>query len=252
MSNNQQPAVPKPPPQPPAIGHVSVDGMATVVIGPSASTYLVHKVLITHHSEYFSKALSRPWMEAEDLIVVLAGVGEEECEFREDCDQDNTYIPMVNLFVHWLYTQRIPHDYDAFKSVTRRPDAPRGYNMGMTLVLAKAYALGDRILASTFRRVANDTLIGLTSAYLWTPYFCESWSPEDDENNDQDALSELPPAFTVRVMRRLAYLRRGRYEGCYVEHNDDEEQKSCKKSHMEYAGGEYGHGYFGEPKPDDD
>jgi hypothetical protein len=55
--------------------------MATVLIGPSKIRYLVHKALVAHHSEYFSKALNGPWTEMEERVVTLATVGEEECKF---------------------------------------------------------------------------------------------------------------------------------------------------------------------------
>jgi hypothetical protein len=179
---------------------------------------------------------------------------------------------VVNLFVHWLYTQQIPTEPSAMKSIVRRPDDPRGY-MDMGLVLVKAYTLGDRILASTFRRQANNTLIGLrlnfgtprsllqTIVYasanipndrnilqFLTNKLCGSYYP--DNNEETDALSELPPTFSVRVIRRLAYLRHGYlggahpYDGCYIEHATDEEQKSCKKLHLKFSGGENGYGHF--------
>lgn len=54
--------------------------MATVLIGPHKTKYLVHKTLLICHSEYFAKALSGPWTEAEERMVTPAGVGEEECK----------------------------------------------------------------------------------------------------------------------------------------------------------------------------
>ncbi|KAF3033787.1 hypothetical protein E8E11_003628 [Didymella keratinophila] len=248
MSNNQRPAVPKPPSPPPAIGHVSADGMATVVIGSSQTKYLVHKALIVHHSEYFAKALSGPWIEVEERVITVAGVGEEE----------------FNLFVHWLYTQQISTERHAMKSVVRRPDAPEDH-MGMILVLVQAYALGDRILASTFRTKPSwpDRQVSIlpTITYAFTDIsnnrnilqfltdkFCGSYEPEDGDHDEQDALSELPPTFTARVVRRLACLRDGELrDGRYIEHATDEEHKSCKKRHLRFSGGENIHGYFGEP-----
>lgn len=147
----------------------------------------------------------------------------------------------------------------------------------MGLVLVEAYALGDRILASTFRRQANNTLIGLEISEIEIPTrlqpivtyafanipndrsilqfltnkFCKYYDPEDDDDEQQDALSELPPAFIVRVIRRLAYLRRhGALKGCYVEHATDEEKMSCRKRHPNFSGGEKGYDYLGEPRND--
>lgn len=180
---------------------------------------------------------------------------------------------VVNLFVHWLYTQQIPTETSAMKSIVRHPDDPRGY-MDMGLVLIMAYALGDRILASAFRRQANNTLIGLTFNFeepsrilqtityafanipkncnvlqFLTNKFCGSYGPGfDDEGTD--ALSELPLAFSVRVIKRLAYFRDGDlydvylYDGCYIEHAINEEQKSCKKLHLKFFDGENGYGHF--------
>lgn len=55
--------------------------MVTVVIGPSKTKYLIHKALLVHHSEYFSKALGDPWVEAEERVVSLEDVGTDECEY---------------------------------------------------------------------------------------------------------------------------------------------------------------------------
>ncbi|KAJ4378281.1 hypothetical protein N0V86_005981 [Didymella sp. IMI 355093] len=252
--------------------HVSSDGMVTVEIGSSKTKYLVHKALIVYHSEYFHKALSGPWTEAEERVVTLADVGEEECKFGRGYHQNNTDISLVNLFVHWLYTQQIPTGYLALRSVVHHPDSPKA-PINKALVLVKAYALGDRILALTFRREANNTLIifgscmGFPSTLLPTAtyafanipsdrsilqflvnQFCKCWDPEYIINTEEDALSELPPAFTVRAMKRLAHLRCGKLEGCYIEHSTNEEKKSCREPHMEFVGGEFGYGYFGELK----
>jgi hypothetical protein len=157
-------------------------------------------------------------------------------------------------------------------SIVRRPDAPKGYtNIG--LILLKAYNLGDRILASAFRRQVNNNLIGrrlnfgapsrrllmITYAFANIPNdrnilqflvnkFCNNYDPVDDEDEEEDDMSNLPPAFLVRVTKRLAYVRNGVAEnGCYVEHATDGEQKSCKQRHLKFCGGENGYGYFGEP-----
>lgn len=54
--------------------------MVVVQIGPAKVKYDVHKALILYHSEYFAKALTGPWVEAEQRVVSLDEVDVDECK----------------------------------------------------------------------------------------------------------------------------------------------------------------------------
>jgi hypothetical protein len=49
-------------------------GIVVLKVGPNQKAYHVHKALLTHHSEYFLKALEGPWKEAEERTVTLEDV----------------------------------------------------------------------------------------------------------------------------------------------------------------------------------
>lgn len=186
---------------------------------------------------------------------------------------DDTDMLAVNLFMHWLYTQRIPATYRDLGLIVQGT-ASSSNVMDEYLVLVRAYVLGDRILVPTFRRKINNLFVGLANyvtkyptdllpivtyafanisgdrtilQYL-TNKFCESWSPEWNTDNDHDALGKFPPTFTIRVIKRYAYLRHGNYEGCYVEHATVQEEESCGKAHIQYLGSAKDYGFFGEPQ----
>jgi hypothetical protein len=40
-------------------------------VGPDEKEYHIHKALLMHHSEHFRESLKRPWMEAEEGVVML-------------------------------------------------------------------------------------------------------------------------------------------------------------------------------------
>jgi len=51
----------------------------TVEIGADHKKYCVHKALLTHHSEYFCKALQGPWKEAHEGVVTLEDIESAVC-----------------------------------------------------------------------------------------------------------------------------------------------------------------------------
>lgn len=186
---------------------------------------------------------------------------------------DDTDMLAVNLFMHWLYTQRIPATCRDLELIVQGT-ASSSNLMDKCLVLVKAYVLGDRILVPTFRRKINNLFVGLpnyvtkyptdllpivtyafanipgdrTILQYLTNKFCDRWCPEWNSDNDHNALGKFPPTFTIRVMKRYAYLRYGNYGGCYVEHATVQEEESCVKAHMQYVGGAKDYGFFDEPQ----
>lgn len=58
------------------------EGPITLIIGPDHEKRYIHKALLVHHSEYFRKALSGPWKEAEEGIVRLEDVSSLQVRFQ--------------------------------------------------------------------------------------------------------------------------------------------------------------------------
>ena len=66
--------------------------MTVVEVGPEERRYNIHRTLLIHHSEYFCGALRWPRKDALDFVISL-----------EDIEPG-----IFNVFVNWLYTQRLP------------------------------------------------------------------------------------------------------------------------------------------------
>lgn len=66
-------------------------GIVIVEIGPDAKKFYVHKALLMHHSEYFKKALSGTWKEAQEGIVRLHDVEVEACELDQGLEESEVY-----------------------------------------------------------------------------------------------------------------------------------------------------------------
>lgn len=53
--------------------------MTIVRVGAALTPFMIHGALLIKHSEYFAKALSGPWKEAEEGVVVLDDVDVHLC-----------------------------------------------------------------------------------------------------------------------------------------------------------------------------
>jgi hypothetical protein len=53
--------------------------MAIVEVGATKTKYHIHRALLITHSEYFKKALSGPWKEAQEGIVTPEDIDCETC-----------------------------------------------------------------------------------------------------------------------------------------------------------------------------
>ncbi|KAF1834985.1 hypothetical protein BDW02DRAFT_597727 [Decorospora gaudefroyi] len=92
------------------LGDAMCEGIAVIEIGPRHKKYCVHRALLTHHSEYFCKALNGPWKEAQEGRIAIEDIGTEE----------------FNIFIHWIYTQTFPelHDIEAWDRILGNSDLP--------------------------------------------------------------------------------------------------------------------------------
>lgn len=53
--------------------------MAVINIGPKSVSYYVHKSLLAQHSEYFDRAFSGTWKEAQEGVVTIDDVDCDTC-----------------------------------------------------------------------------------------------------------------------------------------------------------------------------
>jgi hypothetical protein len=167
--------------------------------------------------------------------------------------------------VHWLYAQQVPKpaDDDEWERITGVPES-EGYED--VEVKLQVYSLGDRLLASEFRRAINKTIVDdmtqdrellphimpglIDCAFTHVPSdrplqqllvnkFCDEWKDDLVDASETEGLRMLPANFVARIMRRYSQLQQhpnSQVTGsdcCYLEHTDDE-LESCTKVHMEY------------------
>ncbi|KAF9693739.1 hypothetical protein EKO04_008149 [Ascochyta lentis] len=178
--------------------------MVTVVLEPYATEYKVYKALLVEHSEYFRKALTGPWKEAEDRVFRIADV------------KSHTF----DVFVDWLYTQRLPES-----RMHWCPDPDRGEQCNMQLGMAyvQAYVFGDRFQTLGFKDAVGQKLCDdldhsppsyetVIYAYAHLPeeddllqqmvnFQCAYGNPlYDDDVEEIETRKRLPTDFLVRVM----------------------------------------------------
>jgi hypothetical protein len=55
--------------------------IVTVEVVPDRRRFLLHKALLSHHSEYFAGALRGKWQEAQTGVVPLLDIEPTVCEY---------------------------------------------------------------------------------------------------------------------------------------------------------------------------
>ncbi|KAF2625448.1 hypothetical protein BU25DRAFT_423167 [Macroventuria anomochaeta] len=123
---------------------------------------------LVYHSEYFRKAVQGSWKEAQEGVMRIDDVQPSECTYlgRTACPKSYSRELLltsfvVSVFAHWLYIQKVPgiQAHDTWDRILENKDHNLSVNMHLNI---KAYALGDRLLASYFRRAINDATTGIT------------------------------------------------------------------------------------------
>lgn len=145
-------------------------------------------------------------------------------------------LSLVNIFVTWLYTQRLPASLREWRvSLGFRPEYNTIDDDFIIFDLCfQAYEFGDRCLISEFRRCINNSIIdAMPESYLQTEPFYRlvihafEYIPENreilqflvdryvdryDGVDDGDEVikmqKDLPRAFLIRVMRRYSEINR--------------------------------------------
>ncbi|KAI4629163.1 uncharacterized protein J4E87_003424 [Alternaria ethzedia] len=214
---------------------------AIIEVGPDRMKYHVQKAFLVHHSDYFHKALSGTWKEAEDGVVTLVDV--EPAIF--------------NLFVEWLYTQQLPSSRSDYRRVA---DA----NFSEDVCKIRLYVFADRFAVPALRTAMNRQIVGerdVTSGLCWgvtqIAYAFDNLPTSDPvldflvdqyytEWGGHSTFAEgLPQEFLLRFFRRVGSERAQgrdvvaesfRVDFCtYHEHATDADKSSC--SHKPRLGG---------------
>ncbi|KAF1970501.1 hypothetical protein BU23DRAFT_570673 [Bimuria novae-zelandiae CBS 107.79] len=206
-------SVPKPPtvrpprkegaPKPSAL---AAGAIATVEVGPNAKKYNVHKALLVHHSEYFAKALTGSWTEAQTGVVKL-----------DDLEEDTSYVLANRLLV------------DEFQ---------RHANVAVVAQVWTPY-VNMPGFCTAFQYAFKHIQAERTILQLFIDTYCQRGPGTSDLVKYRDLEEDLPAAFLRRVIHSHREVRfdsdvitsRGRYGGvCYVEHGEG--QGECQKVHM--------------------
>ncbi|KAF3039205.1 hypothetical protein E8E12_007965 [Didymella heteroderae] len=194
------------------------DGVVAVEVGPERVKHFVHKALLEEHSEYFQKALNGSWKEGEDKVVCL-----------DDID--------FGVFSDWLYTGKLPAMDEGWNEEEYRMDLDAKSNTqwhtATQVAMLKAYAFADRMLSPGLRKALEHEIIAyfvddggrevcyraaihafahLPSAspvlQVMIDAHCQEFARKNDTEEDGELQlhAQLPNAFLIGVMKRLAKL----------------------------------------------
>ncbi|KAH7125291.1 hypothetical protein B0J11DRAFT_434571 [Dendryphion nanum] len=210
-----------------------------VEIGPERTKYHLHKEFLMHNSEYFLKAFSGHWKEAETGLVVL-----------EDVESG-----IFNVFVNWIYSGKLPDSPKEWMDVVGAKKSDDGIK-AFRLARLKTWVLSDRLLAHNLRQQLNNSLVDKIiennrlphySTIIWAfrnlpshcrllelmvDVHCLRWHEEYDYPDQVELRTELPNEFLIKVMIQQSRMIRGRriqklYRCKYHEHASEEEKRNC-------------------------
>ena len=128
----------------------SASGIVVVEIDGGIKHHIHHGLLV-RHSEYFNTALKGPWKEAEDGKVRLEHVQREPCKYPFAPERSSCVGPAftVDIFVTWLYTQKI---------IAQSPSGKSGHDL-INFANLNAIILCDRLLAPASTKAMQDHFI---------------------------------------------------------------------------------------------
>jgi hypothetical protein len=186
---------------------------ARVVVGKKAQLFTIHLELLTHYSPFFHNALKGSFKEAHEKLVTLP----------------DTSSRVVELFVHWLYHQRLPTKGDSPQLLAMYLDDKDAYVQLENLV--DLYIFCDKYDVPKLKRLCLDAafqhleeehiLPNFPTARilfenleadrdplcrLWVDQYCYYsvggiWAPED--------IQTLPPTFVIKVLDQYANCAHG-------------------------------------------
>ncbi|KAL6706150.1 hypothetical protein ACN47E_006066 [Coniothyrium glycines] len=218
-----------------------------IKVGTEEKQYRVHKAFLVYYSEYFSSALSDRWREVNDKEISLKDVE----------------VPIFNLFVEWLYTQKLPIENDPLAWQTTA-GIPGAWWEDPTILKLKFYVFADRFIvrnlsAELNRRIVNEhssrafpghpgheeiiyAFNNLPETDPLLDFYADIlfyvWNLDMDQLHNQVSLrSQLPRELLLRFMLRVGRSRRDyedlpinkfSFDFCsYHGHVSEEEKKAC-------------------------
>lgn len=216
----------------------------TVEVGPKRVEYHLSKAFLSHHSEYFKRALAGIWRESSDRTVVL-GSDVEPSTF--------------NLFVEWLYTQTLPAMSPDWRRIA---DPLHPYSVSAKMLRLKLYVFADRFVVPALRAQLNRAIVNdydsdcpaleeyetITYAFhnlpstdpildLMVDRYFMVWRLDLDEGEDEEAYETLPHDFLLRFYKRVGRWRKDDLQNrhqlfnmdfcSYHEHRSEEEKLQC-------------------------
>jgi hypothetical protein len=225
--------------------------MVVVEVGETNTKYQLHRALLTKHSDYFEKVLNGPWLESQENTVRLPDVRCQICK---------SYMPMrlamlnrpVEIFVHWLYTSKLPDADSAWINLTGNDNS----NEEIDNPMIESCAFASRILAPGFCKeiehgIVSCLIMGSSTLHYSTIILafeklppgspilrlivdahCAKFNEEQDTPTELQQRDRLPHKLLVNVMLRYSKIikDRSRYKliACdYHDHGSDAERKAC-------------------------
>jgi hypothetical protein len=183
----------------------------TIKIGPAPHTiYNVQTSFLTHHSDYFKGALQGSWKEAQENSITLEDV--EQAEF--------------NLFVEWMYTQRLPEAKDDW-FVTSGTDTPGVWlykENAIDLLRMRLYVFADRFIVPLLFTQVRKEIVSLenigTHAVVELAFEnlpdndlmrrflvdirCVNWEADIINDQDRESAKKMHPTFLYECMEFMA------------------------------------------------
>lgn len=217
--------------------------MITVKVGLGPATYRIHESLLRHHFDKFRKALSDCWKEGEERTVGL-----------EDLEP-----AAFDVFVDWLYTNKIPMSRDEWLKQTVGEDDNLYYCRESVLRL-KTYVLADRLGALQLLKAVNKPYVNEYSdgapfyeeiiyaffnvsagrrllSFIVTQHCRHSETNHDDQYGwELELLGSLPHAFLLQAMKEYRRLcQEERFDEAvdvcdYHEYCSEKERNDCRQA----------------------
>jgi len=145
----------------------ALQGTVVIEVGPERKKYHVHRALLTHQSDYFRRALNGEWKEAKEGLVTLDDVEPSICMPDNSAFQPLLISPTVEIFVDWLYSQKLPGILQDWETLELDGDSQR-YSADLRWI--KGLAFADRFLARTFQQAVHN---GYVDKVIGTPPWYE-------------------------------------------------------------------------------
>lgn len=175
----------------------------------------------------------------------------------------NADLLVVEVFVHWLYTQKLPNNFSAW---TRNfTPQPRMEYKALQTAMLRARVFADRFIVPSFGEIVECAILAyfvnvscayyevVIYAYKHLPadnlilkamidshcfYFDADDEAEDQTNGEIDTRAILPNSFLVGVMSRyMKIVKEGVINKLYLrdyhDYNSEEDTKACEAASQE-------------------